>query len=407
MSKTILALNAGSSSIKFGLFGMAGAAPAHLFAGEVEDIGGKPHLTIKKIGGGTVLDRNWPEPRKQEDLLNDILDWVDQNAESGGLAAIGHRIVHGGSQFVAPVRLDRETIDQLARLTPMAPLHQEACLAPARTLLSLRPDVMQVGCFDTAFHAALEPPVSRFAIPRRYEESGIRRYGFHGLSYEFIAGRLREISPALVGKRTVVAHLGSGASLCAMRDGRSVDTTMGFTPLDGVMMGTRCGTIDPGILLYLQRERGLSVQELEQMLYHESGLLGVSGISSDMRKLLSSSDPRAAEAIDMFAFEVAKAVCAMALTLKGLDCLVFTGGIGEHVAKVRALSCDRLRWLGVDLDASANGRDAELVSLDGSSVEIRVIPTSEETTIAGHVLAVAKQVPALFRALSSERLPRT
>src|SRR6202453_3628556 len=263
-----------------------------------------------------------------------------------------------------------KTIDELARLTPMAPLHQEACLSPARTLLSLRPDLMQVGCFDTAFHAVLEPPVSRFAIPRSYEEKGIRRYGFHGLSYEFVAGRLQEISPDLAGKRIVVAHLGSGASLCAMRDGRSVDTNMGFTPLDGVMMGTRCGTIDPGILLYLQRERGISAEELEQLLYHKSGLLGVSGISSDMRTLLSSCDPRAAEAIDLFTFEVAKAVCAMALSLQGLDCLVFTGGIGEHAAKVRALVCNRLRWLDLELDPKANDGGADLVSSGSSSVEI-------------------------------------
>jgi acetate kinase len=388
MSKTILALNAGSSSIKFGLFDMAGAEPTYLFAGEVADIGDKPHLTIKDMDGRNVLDSGWPAPRKQEDILDDILGWVDQNAGRGGLAAIGHRIVHGGSQFVAPVRLSRKILDELVRLTPMAPLHQQACLAPARMLLSLRPDVMQVGCFDTAFHAALEPPASRFAIPRSYEESGIRRYGFHGLSYEFIAGRLREISPALPAKRTVVAHLGSGASLCAMRDGRSVDTTMGFTPLDGVMMGTRCGTIDPGILLYLLRERGLSVLELEQILYHKSGLLGVSGISSDMRMLQSSSDPRAAQAVDLFTFEVAKAVCAMALTLQGLDCLVFTGGIGEHAAKVRALVCNRLRWLGLELDPKANDGTVDFVSTGSSSVEIRVIPTSEETTIARHVLAM-------------------
>src|SRR5580698_2792503 len=385
MSKTMLALNAGSSSIKFGLFDLTGV---YLFAGEISDTGHKPHLTVKDRDGKLVLDRSWPTPRKQEDVLHDILDWTDQNAGSGGLAAIGHRIVHGGSQFVAPVRLNHKTIDELAALTPMAPLHQVACLSPARTLLSLRPDVMQVGCFDTAFHAKLEPPASRFAIPRSYEESGIRRYGFHGLSYEFIARRLREISPDLAGKRIVVAHLGSGASLCAMRDGRSVDTTMGFTPLDGVMMGTRCGTIDPGILLYLQRERGLSVQELEQILYHKSGLLGVSGISSDMRMLLSNSDPCAAEAIDLFTFEVGKAVCAMALTLQGLDCLVFTGGIGEHAAKVRALVCNRLRWLGLKLDPKANDRAVDLVSPGSSSVEVRVIPTSEETTIARHVLAM-------------------
>lgn len=387
MPKTMLALNAGSSSIKFGLFEMAGAEPAYLFAGEIADTGGKPHLTVKDTDGKLVLDRNWPAPRKQEDILDDILGWTDQNAGSGGLAAIGHRIVHGGSQFVAPVRLSHKTIEELAALTPMAPLHQEACLSPARTLLSLRPDLMQVGCFDTAFHAALEPPVSRFAIPRSYEEGGIRRYGFHGLSYEFTAGRLREISPDLAGKRTVVAHLGSGASLCAMRKGRSVDTTMGFTPLDGVMMSTRCGTIDPGILLYLQRERGMSAEDLEQLLYHKSGLLGVSGISSDMRALLSSSDPRAAEAVDLFTFEVAKAVCAMALTLEGLDCLVFTGGIGKHAAKVRVLVCNRLRWLGLELDSKANEGAVDLVSPGSSSVEIRVIPTSEETSIARHVLA--------------------
>ena len=249
MSKTMSALNAGSSSIKFGLFDMTGARPAYLFAGEISSTGHKPHLTVKDMQGRSVLDRNWPAPRKQADILNDILEWTDRAAGSGGLAAIGHRIVHGGLQFVAPVRLTGKTIfDELARLTPMAPLHQEACLSPARTLLSLRPDLMQVGCFDTAFHAALEPPASRFAIPRSYEESGVRRYGFHGLSHEFIAERLQEISPDLAGKRIVVAHLGSGASLCAMRDGRSVDTTMGFTPLDGVMDGTRCGMIDPGIL---------------------------------------------------------------------------------------------------------------------------------------------------------------
>jgi acetate kinase len=386
MPKPVLVLNAGSSSIKFGLFDTADALTKHLFAGEVADIGDKPHLTIKDMDGKITLDRSWPLPRKQSEILHDILGWADQRAGTDGLAAIGHRIVHGGPQFIAPTRLDQETIEQLSRLTPMAPLHQEACLAPARSLLSLRPDLVQIGCFDTAFHSALEPPVSRFAIPRCYEESGIRRYGFHGLSYEFIAGSLKEISPALAGKRTVVAHLGNGASLCAMRNGRSLDTTMGFTPLDGLMMGTRCGTIDPGILLYLQSERGMSAEDLEQLLYHKSGLSGVSGISSDMRTLLSSSDPRAAEAVELFTFEIAKAICAMALTLEGLDCLVFTGGIGEHAAKVRAMVCNRLRWLGLELDPQANNDDADLISLGSSSVEIRVVKTSEETTIARQVV---------------------
>ena len=388
MSKTILVLNAGSSSIKFGLFSMANAAPAQLFAGEVADITGKPHLMVKDPHGKVVLDRHWPEPGKQANLLHDILAWVDQNAGNGELAAVGHRIVHGGPDFVTPVRLDPKTIDNLACLTPMAPLHQEACLAPARALVSLRPDMIQVGCFDTAFHAALAPPVSRFAIPRSYEQSGIRRYGFHGLSYEFIAGRLEEISADLAAKRIVVAHLGSGASLCAMRGGSSVDTTMGFTPLDGLMMGTRCGTIDPGILLYLQRERGMSAGDLEQLLYHKSGLLGVSEISSDMRTLLSSTDVRAAEAVELFTFEVAKAVCAMALTLQGLDCIVFTGGIGERAAEVRDRTCTKLRWLGVELDPKANGLNRDVVSTSSSPIEVRVIPTSEETVIAQHVCAM-------------------
>jgi acetate kinase len=388
MSKTVLVLNTGSSSIKFGLFGAAGTEPRQLFAGEVENINDKSYLTVRDMHDKVVLDLCWTSPRKQEDILKDILGWTEKNAGSGGLSAVGHRIVHGGSHFVAPTRLTRETIDELARLTPMAPLHQEACLSPARTLVSLRPELTQIGCFDTAFHASLIPPVSRFAIPRNYEASGIRRYGFHGLSYEFIAGKLREISPALVNKRTVVAHLGSGASLCAMRGGQSVDTTMGFTPLDGLMMSTRCGAIDPGILLYLQRERDVSTDNLEQLLYHKSGLLGISGISGDMRLLLLSSDPRAAEAIELFTFEVAKAVCGMAFTLGGIDCLVFTGGIGEHAAKVRAMICTRLHWLGLELDPKANDEAADLVSLDSSSAEVRVIHTSEETTIARHVISL-------------------
>ena len=386
MSKTLLALNAGSSSIKFGLFELAGAELTHMFSGEFADIGEKPHLQINDMHGKSVLQRDWQAPRKQEHVLDDILGWADRNSRGAGLTAIGHRIVHGGSQFVAPVQLNSKIIDVLTSLTPMAPLHQEACLAPARAMLSLRPDLMQVGCFDTAFHAGLKPPVSRFAIPRSYENSGIRRYGFHGLSYEYIARTLQEISPALAGKRTVVAHLGSGASLCAMRNGRSVDTTMGFTPLDGVMMGTRCGTIDPGILLYLQRDRGMSAVDLEQLLYHKSGLLGVSGISSDMRKLLSSSDTRAAEAVELFTFEVAKAICTLALTLEGLDCIVFTGGIGEHAATVRVMVCQKLRWLGLELDLQANNDDSDLISSGSSSAEIRVIRTSEETTIARQVI---------------------
>jgi acetate kinase len=251
-----------------------------------------------------------------------------------------------------------------------------------RAIKSVRSGLPQIACFDTAFHHHLAPPVSRFAIPRRLEEIGIRRYGFHGLSFEFIASRLAEISPELPAKRTVVAHLGNGASLCAMRNGRSADTTMGLTPLDGLVMGTRCGVLDPGVLLYLQQQRRMSTNELEHLLYQESGLLGVSGLSADMRVLLASTDSAAAEAIDLFTFRVAKEVAAMATTLGGLESLVFTGGIGEHSKEIRQQVCDRLRWLGVLVDPCADHKLNECINLKNSDVDILVIPTSEETTIA-------------------------
>jgi acetate kinase len=332
------------------------------------------------------LTATGPPPRKQAAILNDILEWTDQKAGSGGLAAVGHRIVHGGSQFVAPVRLTSKTIEELARLTPMAPLHQEACLSPARTLLSLRPDLIQIGCFDTAFHAALEPPASRFALARGYEESGIRRYGFHGLSYEFIAGRLQEISPDLAGlllRISAAAPASARAQWAQRRYHHGVHAT-------------RWG--DDGHALRDDRSRHTSLPAARAR--HVGGRTRANVISQvrpvgRFRRLqrhahaaLSSSNPRAAEAIDLFAFEAPKAVCAMALTLEGLACLVFTGGIGEHAAKVRTLICRRLRWLGLELDPKANDGDADLVSSGSSSVEVRVIATSEETTIARHVRAM-------------------
>lgn len=302
------------------------------------------------------------------------------------LAAVGHRIVHGGSRFVAPVNLSEAVVRDLDALTPIAPLHQPACcLEPVQVLMRSHPGLPQVGCFDTAFHHTLTPPASRYALPRAFEEQGIRRYGFHGLSYEFIAGRLREISPETFGKRTVVAHLGSGCSLCAMREGKSLDTTMGFTALDGLMMATRPGAIDPGVILYLQHVRGMSAKEVEDVLYHRSGLLGVSGLSGDVRDLLASGHPHAAEALDLFIFRIAREIAAMANTLQGLDVLVFTGGIGEHAWQVRETVCERLRWLGVKLDRSANRSGKERIADRQSVVEIHVIATDEELTIARQV----------------------
>lgn len=386
MSNAVLVLNSGSSSIKFGLFDIA-AEPNLLCKGLLDEHDAKPRLNVSDASGNKLLENHRPAGGSDGGALGDIFAWSDDYLAGGTLRAVGHRVVHGGRDFVAPVEISDAVIAALAALTPLAPLHQPRCLSPMRSIRSLRPELTQIACFDTAFHHGLAPVVSRFAIPRRFDEQGIRRYGFHGLSFEFIARRLAEISAALPGKRTVTAHLGNGASLCALRDGKSVDTTMGLTPLDGLMMGTRCGSIDPGVLLYLQRSQGMSVDQLEHMLYQESGLLGVSGLSADMRVLLASDDPRAAEAVDLFTFRVAREVAAMATTLGGLECLVFTGGIGEHSGEIRCRICDRLRWLGVRLDPSANERASESASAGDSEVDILIIPTSEETTIARHCAA--------------------
>lgn len=386
MSDAVLALNAGSSSLKFGLFRIERDGLTAMIRGQIEDGEGGPRLVARDASGHVIEDRLWPpEAAGHGDRLGDVMDWIDASLGSNRLAAVGHRIVHGGRDFFETSRLDDETIARLTALTPLAPLHQPRCLSPVRTLAVLRPRLRQFGCFDTAFHHRLAPPVSRFALPRRYENKGIRRYGFHGLSYEFIAGRLAEIAPDRQDARTVVAHLGNGASLCAMQGGRSIDTTMGFSALDGLMMGTRCGALDPGVLIYLQQVEGLSVTAVEDLLYRQSGLLGVSGISGDIRTLLASADPHAAEAIDLFVFRLVREIAAMACTLGGLDRLVFTGGIGEHAPRIRALACERLAWLRLDLDRASNEVGKGRISQNGSGVEVLVLATDEESTIAGHV----------------------
>jgi acetate kinase len=353
----IVALNAGSSSIKFGLY-TAAAEPEEIGKGEIEQ--------------DTAAD------------AEALLETIEKRLAGRPLAAVGHRIVHGGADFVDPVRLTPETIAALRALTPLAPLHQPLCLAPVDQLAKARPDLRQFACFDTAFHHGLEPPVSRYAIPRAYEEKGIRRYGFHGLSYEHIARRLGEISSHLLARKTVVAHLGSGASLCAMQDGKSLDTTMGFSVLEGLVMSTRPGDLDPGILLYLLKQERLSPDELENLLYHDAGLVGVSGLTGDMRKLLASRELRAREAIELFVFRVSRAVAAMANTLQGLELLVFTGGIGEHAAAIRTEVCARLGWLGLRIDEAANAGNAERIDVPQSAVEVRVIAADEEVVIARH-----------------------
>ncbi|WFU26684.1 acetate/propionate family kinase [Bradyrhizobium sp. CB1717] len=383
--EAVLVLNSGSSSIKFGLFEIAAADPILLCKGQLDEHEDKPRLVVKRPAGEDLFEtRRDASDTDDGHLFAEVLAFIDDRFGKGSLRAVGHRIVHGGPDYSGPAVLTDDVTAKLEALTPLAPLHQPRCLAPVRTIGAIRPALTQIACFDTAFHHGLAPPASRFAIPRRFEACGVRRYGFHGLSFEYVAGRIAEIAPELAARRTVIAHLGNGASLCALRDGRSADTTMGLTPLDGLVMGTRCGTIDPGVLLYLQQHEGMSVEEVQHLLYHQSGLLGVSGLSADMRTLLASREPAAREAIDLFVFRAAQAIAVMATALEGLDCLVFTGGIGEHAKEIRSAIGERLGWLGVRIDASANAEARERINGSDSTVDVFVMPTNEELMIARH-----------------------
>ena len=372
MPDALLVLNAGSSSLKLALFG-ADLAPT--LRGQVEDLAKTPHLVLRDAQGRTTVERDLP-PGGHDEFLPAVLDAV----RGPRLLAAGHRVVHGGDR-AGPARVTDTLLAELDGLTPLAPLHQGHNLAPIRALRRLLPDLPQVACFDTAFHRTMPSVATRFALPRDLHDSGVRRYGAHGLSYEFIAGHAQAASG-----RVVVAHLGSGASLCALRDGRSVDTTMGMTPLDGLVMGTRCGEIDPGALLYLLQARGMDAASLQDLLYHRAGLLGVSGVSADMRELHRSADPSAAEAVALFVQRLVQLIGAMAASMDGIDALVFTAGIGEHDAGIRAAACDRLAWLGVEIDAEANRSGKACISTLASRVAVHVIPTDEERVIARHTL---------------------
>jgi acetate kinase len=322
-----------------------------------------------------------------------LLEFAEAHIGRGGLTAVGHRVVHGGGAHIAPALATSALLDELTALTPLDPLHMPLNLAPIRAMLSARPNLPQVACFDTAFHHTLPPVAQRFALPRAITEAGVRRYGFHGLSYEYIAGRLAIVSPALSRGRVIAAHLGSGASLCALQAGVSIATTTGFSALDGLVMATRCGTLDPGVILYLSRQ-GHSVSDIEDMLYRRSGLLGVSGISGDVRVLLASNDAHAADAIDLFTYRIAGEAASLVAALGGLDGLVFTAGIGEHAPAIRASVCARLAWLGAEIDAQANAVNGTKteggISTPGSAIEILVIETDEEAMIAQHTAAVIK-----------------
>ena len=386
MPDAVLALNAGSSSVKFALFEIGGAgALTRVAHGQIEAIGSAPHFHAEDAAGEVLADEAW-QAGTQESLLSSLLGFVDGHLGADRLRAAGHRVVHGGTDFTRPAMVNDAVLGALEALAPLAPLHQPHNLAPIRAIAAARPGLPQVACFDTAFHHTMPTLATRFALPPEYEARGVRRYGFHGLSYEFIARRLARLAPRLLAGRVIVAHLGNGASLCAMRGGRSVDTTMGFTALDGLVMGTRCGAIDPGVVLHLIARLGMRAQAVEDLLYNRSGLLGVSGISNDMRALLGSDARRAREAVALFVFRLAREAGALAGTLGGLDGLVFTAGIGEHAPAIRQMACERLGWLGVRLDAAANARGEAVVSAPDSQVEVRVIPTNEEEMIARHTL---------------------
>ena len=393
MSDAVLTLNAGSSSIKFGLYGLGRDGGLRLAShGHIEGIGTAPHFLALDPSGARLAERRWAEDAAQthEALLGVLLDWVDSHLGTAVLVAAGHRVVHGGMEFDRPARVTPGLLDALERLTPLAPLHQPHNVSPIRAIAALRPGLPQVACFDTAFHRTMPEVATRFGLPREYHAEGVRRYGFHGLSYEYVAGRLREIAPALAGERVIAAHLGNGASLCAMREGRSIDTTMGFSTLDGLVMGTRCGNLDPGVVVYLQQSHGMDAGRITDLLYRRSGLLGVSGLSSDMRDLLASTAPHAVEAVELFAYCAAREIGGLASSLGGLDLLVFTAGIGEHAWQIRRMICDRLGWLGVTLDQWANAADAGVISTGPSRVEVRVVATDEEAMIARHTRDVVR-----------------
>lgn len=386
MTEAIFTLNAGSSSIKFALFSRTGEKLEQTISGKIEGIGTAPHLVAKDTNGKVLTEHRWKSGAAlgHEDFLGRLLDWMDDHLGDAQLIGVGHRVVHGGAHFFAPARVTPSLIAALKALIPLAPLHQPHNLAAIEAVAAVRPDLAQVACFDTAFHHDQPAVATRLAIPRALTAEGVKRYGFHGISYEFIARQLKEIDPALAVGKVIVAHLGNGASLCAIEGGRSIDTTMGFTTLDGLVMGTRCGSIDPGVLLYLLQHKGMAPAELSHLLYDQSGLLGVSGISSDMRALLDNNDPRAGEAVELFVYRIAREAGALASSLGGLDGLVFTAGIGENAAEIRQQVCDRLAWLGIVMDGEANERHAAVISAPKSRVAVHVIPTNEERMIALH-----------------------
>ncbi|WP_119462575.1 acetate/propionate family kinase [Rhodospirillaceae bacterium SYSU D60014] len=392
MTDRLLVLNAGSSSLKFALYepSPGNADPALTLRGQIAGIGVSPRLQAADSSGRPLpFETAEGTVRNHCDALALLLDWLGRD-RGGGLAGVGHRVVHGGALFSAPIRITPEVVEQLAALEPLAPHHQPHNVAAIRALVERLPDLPQVACFDTAFHATQPAEAKHLGLPRGYADRGLRRYGFHGLSYESVVSGLPHVTRAPLPRRLVIAHLGNGASMCAVEDGRSVATTMGFSTLDGLVMGTRSGSLDPGALLHLMRTEGMSLAEVEDLLYNRSGLLGLSGLSSDMKSLLASDDPSARAAVAQYCYQIHRHLGSLAAALNGLDALVFTGGIGENAAPVRAAVCRDADWLGIILDEAANQAGSPLITAPESRVPVWVIATDEEMTIARHCRAALK-----------------
>jgi acetate kinase len=386
-------LNSGSSSIKFQLFAVSARDRLERrIKGQIEGIGTRPRLTAKGMGGEKLADETWPaaELSSVPAALEKLVGFLREQIGGKLPTAIGHRVVHGGPTYTSPTIVTSGVLDRLQRFVPLAPLHQPNNLGPIRTILDRLPNVLQVACFDTAFHRGHSSLVDHFAIPEQLYSEGVRRYGFHGLSYEYVAERLREVAPEIAGGRVVVAHLGSGASMCAISAGRSVESTMGFTALDGLPMGTRPGQLDPGVVLYLMSEKRMGAKEIEHFLYYECGLKGLSGISNDVRELLASSNAKAKLALDHFVHRIVLSTGLLASAMGGIDGFVFTAGIGENAPAIREAVVQRLSWLGLELDTAPNNEGGPLISRKGSRVACYVIPTDEELMIARHTLRVLR-----------------
>ena len=388
MNDYVLILNAGSSSLKFCVY-----RPPHnrnldmVVRGQIEGLGGNAVLSAKDSGGKTLVDKKpYAQIKDAVDALDALAGWLRTQFNEARLLGVGHRVVHGGTSYFLPTVITEDVINNLRQLIPLAPLHQPYNIAAIDAVTNRLPGVPQVACFDTGFHRGHDAVVDLVPLPDHIRSQGVQKYGFHGLSYEYISAIIPEVAPEIKARRVIVAHLGSGASLCAMVNGKSVDTTMGFTAMDGLCMGTRPGALDPGIVLYMFQSLGLSVAEVENILYKRSGLIGISGKSNDMRKLLEHGGAKESLAVDYFVYRVAKEIGALTAVLKGLDALVFTAGIGENSPVVRQRICDASSWLGIELDEQANSaNDKNRISVSGSKVGVFVIPTNEELMIARHL----------------------